>query len=171
VNYIVHRNNYENLYEFASKLKDSGVENVRFSPMYTSDFYNYHAEIESSVNNQLSQISKLVDAKFNVNSTYNLLPGSSHSHFRAYKSCFVMQTVPVIGADLKIYACHNKAYDQSGCIGSIENQSFKELWFSPKTREFMRSFNAKKACMHECTNDRKNIILNDYINSSIDNFI
>ena len=30
-----------------------------------------------------------------------------------------MQTVPVIGADQRVYACHNKAYDMTGCIGSI----------------------------------------------------
>jgi dTDP-4-dehydrorhamnose reductase len=35
-----------------------------------------------------------------------------------------MQTVPVIGADLKVYACHNKAYDHTGEIGSLKDKNF-----------------------------------------------
>jgi MoaA/NifB/PqqE/SkfB family radical SAM enzyme len=45
VNYIVHRSNYKNLWEYTNLLKSCGVENVRFSPMYVPDFYDYHKEI------------------------------------------------------------------------------------------------------------------------------
>ena len=171
VNYIVHKNNCTNLYEFTELLKFAGVENVRFSPMYTPDFYNYHAEIADQVNSQLAQIQNLVDSKFSVNSTYNIEPGSSHSNIRSYKRCYIMQTVPVVGADLNVYACHNKAYDNTGCIGSLKEQSFKDLWFSETTKQYMESFNAKHRCMHECSNDRKNIIINQVLDASTDNFV
>jgi MoaA/NifB/PqqE/SkfB family radical SAM enzyme len=171
VNYIVHRNNYKNLGGLTQLLKDSGVENVRFSPMYVPDFYEYHKPIAEEVNEQLKNIQSICDDRFTVNSTYNITPGSSHSHTRSYNKCFIMQTVPVVGADLKVYACHNKAYDNTGCIGSIKDQSFKELWFSDATKEYMGSFNAKTTCMHECSNDRKNILINEVVNASTDNFI
>ena len=171
VNYIVHRNNYKNLGGLTQLLKDSGVENVRFSPMYVPDFYEYHKPIAEEVNEQLAKIQTICDDRFTVNSTYNTTPGSSHSHTRSYNRCFVMQTVPVIGADMKVYACHNKAYDSTGCIGSIKDQSFHQLWFSKETKEYMQKFNAKTTCMHECSNDRKNILINEVINASTDNFI
>lgn len=171
VNYIVHRNNYKNLWAFTQLLKEAGVENVRYSPMYVSNFYEYHKEIADEVNEQLSKIQTIVDDRFTVNSTYNITPGSSHSHTRSYKSCYIMQTVPVVGADLNVYACHNKAYDNTGCIGSIKEQSFKELWYSDATKEYMSSFNAKQRCMHECSNDRKNIIINQVLDASTDNFV
>ena len=82
-----------------------------------------------------------------------------------------MQTVPVIGADLNVYACHNKAYDKTGCIGSIKDMRFPELWFSAATKEYMTKFNAKTTCMHECSNDRKNILINEVVQASTDNFI
>jgi MoaA/NifB/PqqE/SkfB family radical SAM enzyme len=171
VNYIVHRNNYKNLWGFSQLLKEAGVENVRYSPMYVPDFYDYHKEIADEVNEQLKKIQSITSEKFSVNSTYNITPGSSHSHTRSYNKCFIMQTVPVIGADLKVYACHNKAYDSTGCIGSISNQSFINLWFSKETKEYFNKFNAKTTCMHECSNDGKNILINDYVNASTDNFI
>jgi MoaA/NifB/PqqE/SkfB family radical SAM enzyme len=171
VNYIVHQNNCTNLYEFTKLLKDSGVENVRYSPMYTPDFYNYHEKIKDQVNQQLEEIQKLVDGKFTVNSTYNITPGSSHSNMRSYNRCYIMQTVPVIGADQKVYACHNKAFDSTGCIGSIKDQTFKELWFSNETKQYMENFNAKHRCMHECSNDRKNILINQVLDASTDNFV
>lgn len=171
VNYIVHKNNYENLYEFSKLLKESGVENVRYSPMYVPNFYEYHKPIADYVNGELKKVQELVDASFSVNTTYNIAPGTSHSHTRSYNRCYIMQTVPVIGADLKVYACHNKAYDHTGEIGSLENMNFKEMWLSKKTKQYMLDFNAKKRCLHECSNDRKNIIINEFLDSSADNFI
>jgi MoaA/NifB/PqqE/SkfB family radical SAM enzyme len=170
VNFIVHNKNYKNIYEFAKLLKDIGVENIRFSPMYTPEISLYHEKIEDHVKEQLIKIQNLVDDNFTVNSSYDT-KGESHSAIRIYNKCYVMQTVPVIGADLNVYACHNKAYDNSGKIGSIKNQSFKKLWFNDETRQFMMTFNPKHKCLHECANDNKNIIINSYINTSIDNFI
>ena len=109
VNYIVHRSNYKNLGVFTALLKSIGVENVRFSPMYVPDFYNYHELIAEEVNEQLRAIQTLCDDRFTVNSTYNITPGSSHSSSRSYRRCYIMQTVPVVGADMNVYACHNKA--------------------------------------------------------------
>lgn len=171
VNYIVHKNNFVGIYDLAKKLKDMGVENVRFSPMYVENFYDYHAEIAPKVDAELSKVASLIDGQFSVNTTYNITPGSSHSKIRGYERCYIMQTVPVIGADLGVYACHNKAYDHSGLIGYIKDISFRELWFSGATKRLMETFNAKHKCMHECSNDRKNILINSVIDSSTDNFI
>ena len=171
VNYIVHRSNYKNLGVFTALLKSIGVENVRFSPMYVPDFYNYHELIAEEVNDQLKAIQTLCDDRFTVNSTYNITPGSSHSSNRSYRRCWIMQTVPVVGADMNVYACHNKAYDYTGCIGSIKDQSFKQLWESPETKEYFEKFNAKTTCLHECSNDRKNIIINQVLDASTDNFV
>lgn len=171
VNFIVHENNYMELYEIASLLKNSGVENVRFSPMYVPNFFEYHSRISESVNRSLEKISSLIEDGFSVNTTYNVSGNSSHSAFRAYDKCLAMQIVPVIGADLNIYTCHNKAYDNAGLIGSIKNKRFSEVWFSSETEKFMSKFNPKLKCLHECTADRKNIILNNFLNTSKDNFI
>ena len=52
-----------------------------------------------------------------------------------------------------------------------KNKSFKEFWFSKETKQFFDTFNAKISCNHQCSNDFKNILINDIFNTSKDNFI
>lgn len=171
VNYIIHNKNFHNLYDFTSFLKDNGVENIRYSPMWVPNFYEYHLKIVKDVQRELDKASVLIDESFTVNTTYNISPDSSHSISRSYEKCYIMQTVPVIGADMNVYACHNKAYDNNGKIGSISNMRFMEMWLSDETKDFFNKFNPKESCMHECANDRKNILINSFLDANVDNFV
>ena len=171
VNYIIHRENYKGLVPFTRLLKECGVMNVRFSPMWTPDFLNYHAPIKDDAANQLKEAAdELVDDKFSVNSTFDL-NASAHSTERAYERCYFMQTVPVVGADQKVYACHNKAYDHTGCIGSIADKRFKDLWFSAEAKQFFEKLNPKHDCCHQCANDMKNKHIMNLLGTSMDNFV
>jgi len=171
VNYIVHKDNFKGLYEFAKLLKESGVENIRFSPMWVPNFYEYHSEIEDEVENELTKASELIDDSFTLNTTYHIEKNSSHSTNRSYNRCFIMETIPVVGADLGIYTCHNKAYDNAGKVGTVANNRFKDMWFSDKTKRFFDNFNAKISCQHECSNDGKNKLINSLVDASVDNFV
>lgn len=171
VNFIIHKGNWHNLEQFSRELKNSGVENIRFSPMYVPNFREYHAPFYRQVQEQLAKIQDLCDSTFSVNSTYSIEEDGNHGPHRAYKRCLIMQTIPVIGADLNVYACHNKAYDQSGLIGSIKDRRFAELWYHPDTWEKMMTFDPQASCQHECANDKKNILINDFLNASTDNFV
>jgi len=168
VNYIVHQTNYLGLGLFARKLKDIGVNNLRVSPMWVPDIAKYHAQIQGHVQRELDLCQDLIDDKFTVNSTYNI---AGKSNTRSYDKCFYMQTVPVIGADQVVYACHNKAYDNTGAIGSITGQSFKDLWFSPETKKVFDELNPRHVCQHECANDKKNIFIHQLVDTSMDNFV
>ena len=170
VNYIVHRDNYKGIARFAKVLKGCGVENVRFSPMWIPDFVAYHSPISDAVNDELALAADLVDDSFSMNTTYKI-DASAHSPHRAYHRCFFMQTVPVIGADQVVYACHNKAYDNSGAIGSIKNQRFRNLWFSDEAKEVFDGLDAEKRCRHQCANDHKNILIHQMLDASTDNFV
>ena len=170
VNYIVHKQNCDDLVSFSKILKDAGVDNVRFSPMWLPDYQNYHADIQSKVQAQLDDIRSLVDSQFSVNSTYDISL-SAHSTVRPYPKCFIAQIVPVIGADLNIYACHNKAYDKTGIVASMKDRSFSDAWFSEEARSFHRSLCPPEHCQHQCSNDNKNIIINEFLDGSDDSFI
>lgn len=171
VNYIVHKDNFLGLYDFSKLLKENGVNNVRYSPMWTPDFYEYHSAIAKEVQKELNKASNLIDSTFSINTTYNIQPNSSHSSCREYDKCYIMQTVPVIGADLNVYACHNKAYDNQGKIGSIKDCTFSEMWFGDDAKDVFNNFNPKALCQHECSNDRKNILINSLLDASVDNFV
>ena len=171
VNFIVHRDNCNGLVDFALRLRDLGVENVRFSPMYLPGFEAYHAPIKEMVEAQLREIQRVVCTDwFSVNSTYDL-HNPAHSPERAYTRCFFMQTVPVVGADQNVYACHNKAYDKTGLIGSIKDQRFITMWSSEAARTVFEQLNPQCDCRHQCANDLKNRHIMNLVNSAQDSFV
>jgi len=169
LNYIVHKGNCDGLFEAAHLFKAHGAENVRFSPMWIPNMQEYHAPIREKVLAQLQAAQAFVDGKFEVNSTYDLA-SPSHSTVRKYHKCLFMQIVPVIAADGNVYACHNKAYDAKGKVGSIVNQRFADLWFNDETKKFFETLDPTAACQHQCANDEKNILMHDIL-SAHDNFI
>ena len=81
-----------------------------------------------------------------------------------------MQIVPVVAADYNVYACHNKAYDAKGKIGSIADRRFKDLWFSPEAKTFFEQLDPTKVCQHQCANDEKNLLIHDIMGAQ-DNFV
>jgi MoaA/NifB/PqqE/SkfB family radical SAM enzyme len=167
INYIVHKGNYQGLYAFTKTLKDIGVDNVRFSPMWTLGLQEYHAPIRQSVAEQLLKIQDLVDDNFSVNQTYDL-DSTTHSPHRGYTKCPTMQIVPVIAADQMVYGCHNVAYTEHGRIGSIKDRSFKDLWFSQDAKF---DLNPDRVCTHQCAAHVKNLFLLDVVSGSQDNFV
>lgn len=170
VNYIVHRDNCHDLVPFARTLRDCGVENVRFSPMWVPEYRTYHAPILPMVKQQVLQCQELATDRFSVASTYDV-DSPAHAPERKYNRCFFMQTVPVVGADQVVYACHNKAYDHTGAIGSIRDQSFKDLWFSDAARRVFETLNPCVDCRHQCANDSKNSLIQELVQMSPDNFV
>jgi len=170
INFIVTRYNYEGLVPFAKIMKECGVENVRFSPVYVSNFREYHEPIVLRVREQLQDIQPICDGKFSVNSTYDL-DSPSKSPDRPFTQCLYAQTVPVVGADLNVYACHNTAYSEHGKIGNIRSQTFKELWFSDEAKSAFHSLNPSLVCRHECANHHKVELFNSLAHASLDNFV
>ena len=90
---------------------------------------------------------------------------------RPFTRCLYMQTVPVVGADLNVYACHNTAYSEHGLIGSMRHQRFRDLWFSPEARARFDALNPSISCRHECANHSKVDLFNRLAESSSDNFV
>jgi molybdenum cofactor biosynthesis enzyme MoaA len=165
VNYIVTKENHKSLVDAYNFLYCLGVDNIRFSPVWLPDFYKYHSKIKKAVLEQIEFINKERGQVFH---SYNIEKEVNH---RSYSKCYFMQVVPVIGADLNVYNCHNKAYDSNGCIGSIKNKRFIDLWYSPQTMEYMNDFRPDVLCNHQCANDKKNIYIHEIINSYGDNYV
>ena len=82
-----------------------------------------------------------------------------------YDSCPFLQFLTVIGADSKIYTCQDKAYTESGFLGSIAERRFRDMWFSDENRDRMNDLDPTKVCSHHCVAEGKNRLLHDYLNS------
>ena len=170
VNFIITNYNYEGLVPFAKRLKDIGVENVRFSPVYVQNFKEYHTPIATRVREQLAECQSFCDSDFTINTTYDL-DSPSKSPLRPFHRCLYAQAACVVGADLDIYACHNTAYSNHGRIASMKNQSFAQAWFSEEARTWHKNFNPGVSCLHECANHAKVALFEKLATDSHDAFV
>lgn len=168
VNCVISEYNFEELFDIAKFCKSIGVNNLRFSPFQRfseESFLDYHNKIKIRAIGQIEKAKELQDKKISIGSTYKrYFEGNDWGEKREYPRCFYMEIVPVIAADQNVYTCHNNAYESFGKMGSIKRQSFKDMWFSTKTSKFFKNFNPQKTCNHECSNDEKNKVLNEFLN-------
>jgi MoaA/NifB/PqqE/SkfB family radical SAM enzyme len=173
VNFIITKESHSKIEKATKLLKELGVDNIRFSPVWIKDVEDYHEYIKRYVLNLIPVLKKEYETeKFKVYSSYSEHSVSKEAMHRPYTTCPFMQIVPVIGADYKVYNCHNQAYSDKGLIGSIEHQKFSKLWFSKETAEYFLKFNPQISCEGiQCAADSKNIFMNDLLNTSPDNFI
>lgn len=165
VSLIVDQTNAEHVYSFIGRLKDAGVDSVKVSPCIVSNYgkvnNEYHKQIFKKVKEQIVNAKEILeDANFEIFDSYHEL---DEKFKKEYTWCPYLQILPVIGADLNIYPCQDKAYNlEEGLIGSIKDQRFKEFWFNDKSKFF--KINPSVVCNHHCVANAKNKIVMEYLN-------
>ncbi|MDI6703320.1 MAG: radical SAM protein [bacterium] len=163
---IVDRKNASYVWELMKRLKDSGVNSVKIAPCIVSnngrENNEYHKPIFDKVREQIARaFSELAEEGFEIFDSYH---GQLETFEKDYTWCPYLQVLPVIGADLNIYPCQDKAYNlDEGLIGSIKNCRFKDFWFSDKNRFF--KINPSVHCNHHCVANAKNKLILDYLNA------
>lgn len=166
-NYIITKENCESLYDAADMMQDWGFDIIRFSPVWMPNFVEYHDPIKDEVLKQLARIRDTFK-DVAIYHSYNI----TNDQFRhAYQRCYFSEIVPVIAADQNVYACHNKAYDPTGLLGSIKEQSFRQMWLSEQTRNRLREIVPMRDCNHQCANDAKNKFIQDIMLGYGDTFV
>lgn len=163
INFVVQEKNSEYVYESIKFFRDIGVDHIKITPAHIpNNFFQYHAALKEKVADQVKK-AKLDFKDFSIHDTYESDFNLTETDIRMYNRCYVMQTIPVIAADSNVYYCHDKAYSETGLLGSIANMSFKELWFSKEAFEKFMTFDPSKGCRHHCANDSRNININEML--------
>lgn len=165
VNCVVNEYNYKEIYELCRIVKNAGVENIKFSPVNDGlDIVDNNQSIRSCVSEQIeSAIKDFSDEKFSIVDKYTTDIQMREEYKKGYKYCWIRELFTIVAADQNVYNCIDKAYIESGKIGSIENQSFKKMWFSDETTEKFRTYDIVKECNFRCIYDDRNKILNDVL--------
>lgn len=167
VSLIVDKKNAKHVYEILKKLKSIGVDSVKISPCLVNDCScdnnGYHRPFFALVKKQIEKANKYLAGKnFEIFNAYVEL---DEKFKKEYSWCPSLQILPIIGADLNVYACPDKAYNfKNGMIGTIKNKSFRDFWFSDKDNFF--KINPSKQCNHHCETNQKNKIVLEYLNAS-----
>lgn len=165
VNCVVTEDNCGDLYELCRIFSGLGVENIKFSPlMVKGEMPEYHANIKNKAE---SQIMRAKDDFQKINfSIIDKYTGdeSFDRDFKKCEHCHIKEIFTVIGADCKVYYCHQRAYTEQGMIGDISDISFKDMWFSDKTTDKFRNLDPRRECNFKCAFEERNIMLDRLVN-------
>jgi len=168
INFIVTKENCKDVYKFLKLMKGLGVDHVKISESVVSTKKEknkeYHLPFLNLVKKQIIKgFSDLADSNFKIIDKFDDFADNNNYYEKKYTWCPFIQCLTVIGADMNIYSCQDKAYTQKGKIGSIRNKSLWELWFSDKAKKKIAGLNPAKDCIHHCTQHTKNLMLLDYL--------
>ncbi len=174
VSFIITPDNHHHLLDACKIFKDAGVNHVKLSGVVVANDggnnNRYHAEIMEKVSAQIKQAQRLNDGSFSIINHYHEL---EERFDKDYETCPFLQFLTVIGADCNVYSCQDKAYTESGMMGSIKERSFKEFWFSEENKKRLFGLNPSRECSHHCVAHSKNLAIRNFINIDPDhgNFV
>lgn len=159
VSLIVDEMNVAHIGDLVERLRDIGVDSVKVSPCVISnsskDNNAYHAAYVDQVQEQIGMLAiDQDDSSFEVFNAYHRF---TERFEKDYNWCPYQQMLTVIGADLKVYTCQDKAYTEQGCLGSIRERRFRDFWFESKMNFFR--VNPRLHCQHHCVANEKNLAL------------
>jgi MoaA/NifB/PqqE/SkfB family radical SAM enzyme len=167
VNIIVDDKNCTHLYDMVKMVHKLGVRSIKVSPCIVSNDiainHTLHYKIEPFVNEQIDKI------KADGIEIYNSYHAQLEGFKKSYCWCPYIQILPIIGADLNVYSCHDKAYNKTnGIIGSIRDQSFKKFWYDGKDKFY--KIDPRRDCNHHCVTDQTNKMLFEYLSIDHEEF-
>ncbi|OEU66051.1 MAG: radical SAM protein [Desulfovibrio sp. S3730MH75] len=169
VSYIINRDNADHVFEMGQKLKDLGVNSVKFSACVVSnrgkENNEYHAPVFEKIKAQTQRaIEELADNSFEVFDSYHHL---DEKFEKSYDWCPYQQILPIIGADQRVYSCQDKAYNlDCGVLGSIKEQRFKDFWNNGRDKFF--DIMPGRDCNHHCVSNSKNMLIHEYLGADPD---
>jgi hypothetical protein len=137
--------------------RTAGAEHVKLSGCVVgnsgAESNAYHAEHAKLVRAQVDQAKALNDDVFTVTEyVHELDERFDNTHTTsAFRN--------VLTADQVVYTCQDKAYTESGRLGSIKDRSFREHWFSQDNGAAMAAVDPSRVCGHHCVSHRKTLAL------------
>lgn len=174
INFVIGKENYQEIENVAVTMKKLGVNHVKFAPLFSNETEEYHKDIKNEVISTLNRLSgELNSDNFKIIDLYTSDFDNYEVFKRTYSRCPIKEFVCVIGANSKVYYCHDKAYLSNGCVCDLNSQSFAEGWASAEVTRKFREFDAKTICKQHCVYDSRNVLINSYLDMDMNhvNFI
>ncbi len=166
ISFIVTKENHSKIFKYVELMKKIGVDHVKLSECVVSKDWRqnrkYMGRFFISAKKQIGKSLRLADENFSVIDRFQFPDKYNNNYKKPYTFCAFAQCLVIIGADLNVYSCQDKAYTTLGKLFSIRDQSFAEGWFSQENKDSLRKLNPSRACMHHCTQHAKNLMLLEY---------
>ena len=163
VGFVVDNTNYPGITQAARLARAYGADNIRitlaFSPHRAGLF---KPGVLAVAREQAREAVAELDGragdwnKFRVHNLIDERACNLASPTQDYDFCGMQQIRCVIGGDMNVYRCCSQAFTSRGLLGSIRDQSFRELWGSPEVRQKLSAHDPRTACPHECLYEQRN---------------
>lgn len=165
VSYIVGQDNWHKIYEISKILSEIGVDSLKISPAIVSNEGEktniYHQAFYKQAKEEIKKAQNDFGKTLEIYDSYHY---QLNSFEKDYSWCPYSQMLMVIGADLNVYPCQDKAYNlDEALLGSIKNISFREWWYQNKESFF--KVNPSCVCNHHCVAHEKNKMILEYLNA------
>ena len=158
IGFVVTADNYKEIVQGTKIARDAGVDNIRLSAVFQPDDENYFKDFYEEAASNCRAAETLATKSFQIVNNFGDRVSDLKQHSPDYSFCGYQQFVTYIGGDLNVYRCCVLAYNERGIIGSIKNQSFKELWKSEQKRIDFENFDARQ-CNRCMFNSKNKVIL------------
>ena len=169
ISLIVDKDNAAHVHEQVAMANSVGAASIKISPAIVSDHGPennvYHDPFFDDVNAQIEQAKR--DFERDGFEVYHAYHRQEVDFTKDYHWCPFLQMLCVIGADLRVYACQDKAYNlDTGLLGSIQDMRFKDFWMSDKNKFFQ--INPAEHCGHHCVAHQKNKLVLEYLGAGVE---
>jgi MoaA/NifB/PqqE/SkfB family radical SAM enzyme len=164
VSFIISKDNYRHTAEVCREFRDAGANHIKLAAVVVGNTVeqnnDYFRAFAADAKPHLNEALALNAPDFQVLDHFHEM---SDRFEKPYASCPFLQFLTIIGADLQVYTCQDKAYTAEGLLGSIKERRFRDYWFSDANRTAMQSLNPSTTCRHHCVSHRKNLSILEFL--------
>lgn len=149
VSFVVTRDNWREVFQTAANARDDGADNFRLGAEFQNAGADYCREFLAEVRSLCRQAKALQDKHFRVFDLFGSRLDDLTQGAPSDSTCYLQHLVTYIGADLGVYRCCVQAYNSAGLLGSLQDQSFGDVWLSEAVADRLRNFDARQCprCM------------------------
>lgn len=165
IGFVVTRENYKEIREGVRLFHSLGVDNVRLSAVFQPEDAEYFQEFyEQARDDARLAVDEYQSSDFRVFNLFGDRLSDLDQKNPEYEFCAFQQFQCIVGGDQNVYRCCNTAYNPVGFLGSIKNQSFKDLWNSRQKIEAIENFDARQCerCMFNSKNRFINYLIDEH---------
>jgi wyosine [tRNA(Phe)-imidazoG37] synthetase (radical SAM superfamily) len=158
VGYVVDHSNWSSVYEGIRIAKAYGADNVRISAAFTpQNVLRFPPEAVKEATAQGAKAKEdFEDSSFQVNDLFAERVGNLLLGAQDYEYCAAKEVICIVGGDQNVYTCCTLAFNAKGLVGSIADQSFRELWEGEHRYRYYAHHDARIVCDVECLYEKRN---------------
>lgn len=160
--FLVHSQNYKEIYETTNLSRRLGVDYIQLRPVFipgSEPIVNIWEQVKESMQKAM----ELTNDKFHVFPILHRFDEMAKVE-RTFSHCLGHAVLGVVGANSNVYLCCQLRGNPEFSFGSLEEESFFEIWNGKKRQEVIKRIDLEKC--PPCRYTKYNELL-DYLNDEM----